>query len=137
MEKLLTDNATISWDVSQERWQWALKLDAYNPIDVMIKEVRFRIGILVKASTLNLVTKEEFKEDYFDHFEQPDGNGLFIMKKGAVLSPGMWKSFVFKFSHVRKQIEAGDYVRAAIRTFSQDGTDDLHFTITAVKGEEE
>ena len=107
-----------------------VQIDAHNPIDKQITKARLKIGILWGVtSNLSII----WREHDFDYFKQPDGKGLFVLKKGAVLGPGSWKSFHVPLSPTTGDFKAGDSFSATIRMFSEGGVADFPFGITLVE----
>ena len=110
-----------------------LHVDAHNPTDKQLKQARIKIGILLSAlSNLKPVTLVQA----FDFYKQPDGTGLFVLTKGAVLNPGSWKSFDVSVYHAGRDFKVGDSISATIRVFSQEGVIDFPFSITLIADEQ-
>lgn len=126
----LYDNAELLW--RDPPYYPDLKIDAYNPVDKQIKEIDFKLGILLSRTSdvsILLETKD------YDFFTLPDANDLYILKEAAVLSPGSWTAFHLIFGKKEGRYTAGDSVSLTIRTFSKQGVTDLPFKITFTEQE--
>jgi hypothetical protein len=136
----LPNKTEIPWPITRDDFgdnvSVYLKIDAHNPMDKQITTAKFKIGILIHhTSNMRLVT-HRYDEHPLEYFKPPDGKSLFVLKKGAVLHPGSWKSFEVSVEPNQGQFKVGDSFSATIRMFSQEGVADFPFSMTLIDNEQ-